>query len=144
MNYTIRKLIESDYNQYLSLINDFRPTFFSEEKYLSTLKEINKSSTILVLVKNDMILATVTIIYENKFIYNITKLAHIEDVCVKKEYRGLGYGKLIVYSAIEHAIQNGAYKVTLVCSEENINFYKKCGFEERGRQMSFLLKDPSA
>jgi glucosamine-phosphate N-acetyltransferase len=139
MAYIVRELTTDDYNQYFDLINDFRTTSFSKDDYILILNEIKKSSTIIVIEENNKIVATTTIIYEHKFIYNITKLAHIEDVCVKKEFRNKGYGKIIMKHAIEHAKQNDAYKITLVCNQENIDFYKKCGFEERGRQMSILL-----
>lgn len=30
----------------------------------------------------------------------------------------------------------GCYKVTLECSDDNVGFYTKCGFERKGNQMS--------
>ena len=70
------------------------------------------------------------------------KLAHIEDVCVKKEYRSKGLGKLIIDFCINEAMNQNAYKVSLDCADSNIGFYKKCGFERRGNQMTILLKEP--
>lgn len=137
----IRELLPSDYNAYFLLINEFRKTNFSEEEFINTLKLINISSKIFVIENNGDLVATATIFYEKKFIYNLATLAHIEDVCVKKEFRSLGFGKLIVQHCIEHAKLTDAYKVTLDCSEYNVPFYNKCGFEKRGYQLSILLKD---
>jgi glucosamine-phosphate N-acetyltransferase len=58
-------------------------------------------------------------------------LAHIEDVCVKKEYRNMGLGKKIIEYCVERCRQIGAYKITLDCNETNIPFYKKCNFEQK-------------
>jgi glucosamine-phosphate N-acetyltransferase len=138
----IRKLEATDYSKYLLLINDFRPTDFSEEQFITTLNEINNSSVIYVLESEEQFLATATIQYETKFIFNISKLAHIEDVCVKKEYRTQGLGKQILQHCIEAAKSAGAYKITLDCADHNIPFYLKCGFEKRGTQMTILLKEP--
>ena len=40
---------------------------------------------------------------------------------------------------MEMAKQNGCYKVILDCSESNVGFYEKCGFDNKGYQMYQLL-----
>jgi glucosamine-phosphate N-acetyltransferase len=77
--------------------------------------------------------------YETKFIFNISKVGHIEDICVKSQYRNKGFGKLMVKHLVDLAKNNTCYKVVLECSEENSHFYEKCNFEKRGLQMSQLL-----
>lgn len=138
----IRELQTNDYQQYVLLINDFRTTQFTKEAFQSTLEEIKKSSKIWVIEEDNKIIATATIIYERKFIFNICKLAHIEDVCVFHKYRKAGYGKKIVQHCIKDAKHENAYKITLDCNKENIPFYIACGFETRGTQMTILLKEP--
>ena len=39
-NYIIRKLDENDYVNYLKLINNFRPTKFTKDKYLEIFRNI--------------------------------------------------------------------------------------------------------
>ena len=138
----IRELQLNDYEQYLELIREFRPTFFTKEQFEYILQASSTYSKIFVLEDNNKLIATATIIYETKFIFNISKLAHIEDVCVHSNYRKAGYGKKIVQHCIENAKKEGAYKITLDCNSENIPFYTACGFEKRGTQMTILLKEP--
>lgn len=138
--YIIRNLTKNDYLMYLSLINDFRPSKFDELKFINTLHTIEKTGEIYVIEQNNELIATGTILYEWKFIYNISKVGHIEDICVKSEYRNKGYGKIIVNHLVEMAKRNECYKVTLDCSESNSSFYEKCDFEKRGCQMSKLLQ----
>ena len=127
------------YTYYLPLINDFRETYFTENEFINMLNNISSYIKIFVIEKDSKLIATGSIIIEHKFIFNCSKLAHIEDVCVKKEFRNCGYGKIIVNKLIQEAKQNGCYKITLTCSENNTFFYNKIGFENRGFQMSKLL-----
>ncbi len=138
----IRRLSEDDYELFLPLIQDFRNTHFSKEQYATTLSEIHKSSTIWVVEYEGKLVATATIQYESKFIYNLAVLAHVEDVCVLSKYRKQGFGKLIVQHCVQDARQRGAYKITLDCAANNVPFYQACGFEVRGTQMTILLKEP--
>uniref|UniRef100_A0A6C0ESA0 N-acetyltransferase domain-containing protein n=1 Tax=viral metagenome TaxID=1070528 RepID=A0A6C0ESA0_9ZZZZ len=140
-NYIIRKLNKDDYDKYLIMINEFRETEFTKEKFIETLNYIQPFSEIWVIEYEDDIISTGTILYETKFIYNNGKLAHIEDICVKKQYRKTGLGKIIVNHLMKVAKEQSCYKVTLVCNESNANFYKKCGMENRGLQMSQLTSN---
>ena len=139
MNNTIRQLYSTDYEKYKIMINEFRETDFTYEQFLNTLKYISSHSEIWVIGQNNDIIATGTIIYEKKFIFNNISLAHIEDICVKQSYRKLGFGKLIINHLIIQAKKHNCYKITLDCNEENVQIYEKCGFEKRGFQMSQLI-----
>ncbi len=138
MEYNIRELKYSDYNNYLELINDFRETYFTEEDFINILDNLHNIK-IYVIEKDSKLVASATLNIEQKFIHNCGKLAHVEDVCVKKEFRNSGYGKIIINKLIEEAKNMKCYKITLYCSENNSNFYKKYGFEITGHQMSQLL-----
>lgn len=140
MNLVIRLLNNDDYEKYLELINEFRSTKFNFEEYKNTLDNINKSSEIWVIELDNELIGTGTIIYEHKFIFNISKVAHIEDICVKEKFRKNGFGKIIVDYLAKKALENDCYKVVLECSDSIVNFYEKCNFERRGLQMSMLLK----
>jgi len=135
-----RKLNVNDYESFFPLINDFRNTSFTREEFVETLTQIEKSSDIWVLEKEGSLIGTGTILYEHKFIFDRCILAHIEDICIRKEYRACGYGKQIMGKLVEEAKEKGCYKITLDCMEENVPFYEKCNFEKRGRQMTILLK----
>jgi glucosamine-phosphate N-acetyltransferase len=134
----IRKIHVGDYDKYIGMINEFRETYFTKEQFELTLQYIGPFSEIWVIESDNNIIATGTIIYEKKLIYNNGILAHIEDICVKEEYRNYGFGKIIVQHLMKIAKEKGCYKVTLVCNEKNTSFYEKCGMEKRGLQMSQL------
>ncbi len=140
-NYVIRKLTdsESDYKNYLYLINQFRPTVFTLEEYKNILSKIDTNSIIWVVDYNNELIGTATIIYEYKFIRNIVKLAHIEDVCIDNKYRNKGIGQLLINHLINDANQNKCYKIILDCESNLENFYKKSGLEKKGIQMAKYL-----
>ena len=133
--------MSSDYLQFYPLIQEFRPTIFTEEEFIRTLKNIEHNSEIWVAEYNNELIGTATVFYEQKFIYNLIKMSHIEDVCVKGAYRRRGIGKMLVDKLIEQSKSKGCYKVVLDCSEENSNFYMACNFEKRGVQMSYLIRE---
>lgn len=63
----------------------------------------------------------------------------IEDVAVQKDVRGRGVGRLILSKLLEHAKAKSCFKVTLVCSNENISFYEKIGFKQDYKSMKIML-----
>jgi GNAT superfamily N-acetyltransferase len=136
-----RRLTNSDYLKYHDLINEFRQTTFTEEMFVKKLESIQASSVIWVYEENDVLLATGTIIYEHKFIFDTCIYAHIEDVCVRKTHRRKGLGKLLMRHLMNQA--RHCYKVTLDCADENVQFYKTCGLEPRGNQMCQLISNLS-
>lgn len=134
----IRRLTESDYEAFYNLIQEFRPTQFTKETFHKVLNAIECSSTIWVIEIDGTLVATATIIYEHKFIFNTCIYAHIEDVCVRESHRRQGLGKTLMQHLIKQA--SHCYKVTLDCADTNVAFYEACGFERRGNQMSTLIK----
>lgn len=134
-----RLLTVHDYAPFLKLISQFRPTIFTYEQFCETLACISLSSEIYVLEQEGALVATGTLIYETKYIFNICTLAHIEDVCVAETERGKGLGKWLMARMVEVAQSKGCYKVTLDCAESNVAFYTKCGFEQRGHQMTVFF-----
>jgi GNAT superfamily N-acetyltransferase len=64
----------------------------------------------------------------------------VENVVTHQDFRGLGYGHRILSHAVEHAWQQGCYKVMLLTGSqkpETHAFYRKAGFEasKTGYQM---------
>jgi glucosamine-phosphate N-acetyltransferase len=107
------------------------------EKILSEIKSC-PFHRIFVAVKDDgQIIGSTTLLIEQKFIHDGGKVGHIEDVTVNKNYEGKGVGSALVRKAIDFAKQNNCYKVILVCSEKNIQFYKVIGFKEHEISMRY-------
>lgn len=137
-----RKLQETDYEKYLILINDFRSSSFTQDQFISTLSYINNFGEVWLLFDdNSDLIATATILFEKKLLFNTCTCAHIENVCVKKEQRRFGYGKQIIHKLIQRAKEEKCYKITLNCGEENIKFYEACGFKKRGVEMCELTEN---
>lgn len=133
----IRRLTDGDYTSFYDLIQEFRPTQFTKEAFCTILNTIERSSTIWVIEIDGVLVATATIIYEHKFIFNTCVYAHIEDVCVRKSHRRQGLGKVLMEHLLKQA--SHCYKVTLDCADTNVAFYEACGLERRGNQMCTLI-----
>ena len=61
--------------------------------------------------------------------------ALIDELVVTEEYQGKGVGKQLVLAAIEKCRQLGCCEVEVSTEKTNLKareFYKRCGFEERG------------
>lgn len=83
------------------------------------------------------IIAAGTLLIEKKFIRNCGICGHIEDIVVDSSQRGKNLGKILLFSLKKLAEDLGCYKVILDCEEGKVQFYEKCGFKEKGRQMAF-------
>ena len=135
----IRKLNKDDYDQYLPLINNLRETYFSKIIFEELLDIINTNSIIWVIEEDGKLIGTGTILYEYKFIRDISKCAHIEDVCITKDYRSKNYGTLLIDHLINEAQNNNCYKVILDCNSELEKFYAKSGLIKSGIQMALYF-----
>lgn len=124
-----RLLKKSDYVPYMVLVNEFRETKLSYEEYTHILNKINAIGEIWLLEEDGKnIIGTGTIIYEQKFIHNGGIVAHLEDIIIKKEFTGKGYGKSFLEHLTKCSKKYGCYKTILYCDKNTQEFYEKCGF----------------
>ena len=84
MNFRVLNI--NDYIQFKDLINDFRKTDFTEFSFKNFI-ENEKNINIYVLEENNNLLAAGTVLFERKFIHNMSLYGHIEDIIVKKEHQ---------------------------------------------------------
>jgi len=134
-----RTLNLTDYVQYKELISSFRPTEFSREQFSHFVNTLGEHKQVWLIEENSKILATATILYETKLIFNISVTAHVEDVCVHPDFRGNGLGSQIMGKVYEDAKSRGCRKLTLVTAPDTSHFYIKNGYEMRGVQLSLLI-----
>jgi len=143
--YTFHKLTYDDYHlgyltllEQLTVVNSENITF---DDFKEQLDMINLSGNIHIftIMDNNGLVGCGTIVIEKKFIHNLSSVGHIEDIVIDKEYRNKGIGKLIINYLTEFARNNGCYKVILDCSKECIDFYNKCGYEQKNIQMALYL-----
>lgn len=132
---------EDYYKNFLQLLEQLTVVDANELNYENFCERFDEMNSHTFVVRNnsqDKVIATASVFIEKKFIHRLGKVGHIEDVVVDKEYRDKGLGKLIVDHCREYALnEHGCYKISLNCSENNIPFYEKCGFKQKGNQMSF-------
>ena len=66
--------------------------------------------------------------------------AHITNVCIKPEYRGLGYAKLLMKELAAVSKMAGAGSMTLevrVSNRPALRLYKRCGFTIQGLRKNY-------
>ena len=130
----IRKIKHSDLNNdYFSLLAQLSGEVTSYDvdylwgQYSKNSNHITFVDEVKEAGKSSCILATSSVIIENKFLHCGSKVGHIEDVVVDKDTRGSGLGQKIVEHCIDYAREAGCYKVILDCSNKNVPFYINCG-----------------
>ena len=139
----IRPLEATDYDKgFMELINYFTkfPKTISKMDFLKQFYKIKSSSTeVFVFEKDNQIIATGAIHEEYKFHNNFKGIIHLQDVVVKEEYRGHGYGKQMIHFLIEASKTKNCYKIVLNSKPENILFYQKLGFIVKGSELNLYL-----
>ena len=140
----IRPLVETDYSLgYLDLICQLSNTIKSTvslEDFSARIKKIREQNgQIYVIVLDDKLLASGTLLIESKFIHDLGQVGHIEDIVVEKNSRGQGLAQKITNFLISKAFEKGCYKVILDCQERHCRLYEKCGLSQKQVQMSIYL-----
>jgi glucosamine-phosphate N-acetyltransferase len=129
-NYEIREIREEDIDngRFLEVLENG----LSEATAKAILKEIktNPLHKIFVAVTKDdnLVIGTITLLVEPKFIFCGGRVGHIEDLSVRKEYQRKGIGFKLVNYATEQAALMGCVKTVLDCSDESMPFYQKLGY----------------
>ena len=138
----LRLLSFQDYDDYMKLINEFRESKLTKDEFNAIIHMIMGNSEVWIAIDNvsKKIIGTGTIIYEYKFIHNGSKVAHIEDVIIGKDYKGKGYGKQLIKELTQRAFDKKCYKIILNCSEEVRSFYEKCGYTHKNIEMEYRFK----
>lgn len=143
MNFLIRTVQSDDYHRgHLELykqLSKINPENISYEKYENFINKLNEAHMIFVIEEENKIIATITILIEEKLLRNISKVGHIEDVVVDSNYRKFGLGKKLIKKIVEYCKEKSCYKIILNCSEHNKGFYEKCDFENKEIEMVMYL-----
>ena len=95
----------------------------------------SQNSKIIVAVAGETIIGTAKVLIEYKLHNNLAKMAHIEDVCVNKDYQNVGIGKQLVQYCIDNYCLD-CYKIVLSCKEHLEMFYNKNNFNKTGISMT--------
>ena len=132
-----RLLTYNDKQEYLSLVNTFRPVAtMTDLEFKNIFDKIMINSEIYVYDDDDGIMATCTVLFEQKFIHNNAIYAHIEDVIVNPSIQGKGIGKLLINHIIQVCKNKSVKKIVLNCDEQLESFYGKNNFIKIGSSMA--------
>ena len=119
----------SDFESYCRLIRQLTSQYhsFSYETYQYIIDNLT-NELIYVCELDSVVVGVIKIIMERKLYSEKCYVAHIEDVVIDQEYRGLGLGKKMVDYVVAISQDYGCYKVKLYCKDSNVPFYEKSGF----------------
>ena len=134
-----RRLEKADYDKnYLELLKQLTTVGdISKEKYETTFDKIG--AQVWVVEFEEKIIASVSLLLEQKVIHECGIVGHLEDVVVDRDYRKYGLGKFIIERIIKIARERGCYKLIGDCKSELLGFYKKNGFESKCVQISIYF-----
>jgi glucosamine-phosphate N-acetyltransferase len=141
----IRELERGDvsvHSEFFPILNQLSPAKDWEMLEFASLWQTyldNQHITTLVAEKYEKIIATGSVLIEQKFLRGGGKVGHIEDIVVDNRSREKGVGKAIVDELVDIAKDRGCYKAILNCSNENVPFYIKCGFRLTENEMRIDL-----
>lgn len=139
----IRPLAASDYHRghlavlsVLTTVTD--PGEASYVAQFNTLRSIPYTYYTLVIVSKDTdrVVGVGSIFLERKFLRGLATVGHIEDIAVDASQQGKKLGLRIIQALTHISENNGCYKTILNCSDKNIPFYEKCGYEKKENEMA--------
>lgn len=139
----VRRIQCNDYyKDYLTLLEQLTTVEkekISHDDFKNFVNKLSNNHVIIVIEEDEKIIATATLIIENKIIHNMGKVGHIEDVVTDKNSRGKGLGKMLINELVKISEKENCYKIILDCNEDNVKFYEKTGFFVKELQMSKYL-----
>ena len=136
-----RKLEKSDYDKnYLILLSQLTEVGqISPDTFANILDKIQSQIWVFEDTAVNKIVASATILLEQKIIHGGGIVAQLEDVVVDEAYRGNQLGKKLIANIVDKARESGAYKIIADCKTELLSFYSKNGFEKKGEQIAIYF-----
>jgi glucosamine-phosphate N-acetyltransferase len=111
----------------IQAFTDFIGTLGENHKIFIIEKEMPENEEII-------IVGSITIWIEPKFIHSMGKVAHIEDLITHESYRGQHIATQLLDHCIEYAKQKACYKIVLNCDKHMERFYERNGFSCKGNE----------
>ncbi|MFE8697597.1 GNAT family N-acetyltransferase [Cytobacillus sp. FJAT-53684] len=133
--FEIQKEVISENEFMISVIEEFNETTEQQRSWIQTILE-NERETIIVAESKGKVIGLIVFRSENT-----KRLAHTGHffIMIKKDYREMGIGKLLITELLNWAKQNPLIeKVSLGVLSTNhraISLYKSIGFIEEGRKI---------
>lgn len=132
MNFIIREITDSDFEDLLLLFQEFADFQNSSEKMTNTLDQMDQDRNLFsgFIVKDEEGNLVAYLIFFYFFSTWSGKLLYIEDIYVRKQYQNKGIGSQLIRQTIDIAKREGCKKVRWQVSNWNtnaINFYESLG-----------------
>jgi predicted GNAT family N-acyltransferase len=105
----------------MNICYKLREIVFIQELDIPHYDEKDNSSIHFLLLENNLPIGTVRIFPDNK-------IAVLGRLCLLKEQRKKGAGKILMEEVINYCKKQGFEKIVLGTQEQNIGFYGKSGF----------------
>lgn len=141
-SFNIRHIKENDVNDsyyyLLAQLTEINIQAMDPQNSRDFINNLDQNHCIFVIEyeNTNQIVATGTLLIENKLVRNYGKVGHIEDIVVDNKWRGYGLGKFMVDYLGHISKERKCYKCILDCSDSNVGFYEKCSYKRNGSQMS--------
>jgi len=140
-NLIMRPLQRDDFNKnYMELLSQLTEIGDVKQEDYEKRFDLMKSSmnTYYINVIEDLsqkrIVASLTLVYEQKFIRNTSARGRIEDVVVDKDYRGKQLSKMLLDISCQLSSLLGCYKLSLECKDPLKKLYEQFDFcSEKGQ-----------
>ena len=132
-NYKVRPLSRDDYSKgFFENLQTLAPTGeVTEDRFLKQFDWMKSKEEFfynVVIEYDNRIVGNGMLIVERKFIWDLGKVGHIEEISVSEGHQGKGLGKAVIQALDSVARNVGCLKTILNCSEENEGFYARCGY----------------
>lgn len=140
----IRPLRSTDYDKgFLQLLGQLTEVGkITREQFLNRFQSMKNAGIYYIVVIEDLnctkVIASATLIAEQKFIHNCALRGRLEDVVVNNNYRGKHLGKLVVNIILQLARYLHCYKLSLDCRDNLIPFYENLGFKRENNNANSL------
>lgn len=132
MDFTIREIEKKDYPELIEIFHEFAEFEKHPDKMLNSVEQMETESDFIngfvVLNENKTIIGYVTYFYA--YYTWIGKSMYMDDLYVKRDFRGNGLGTKLIKKVIEKAKSDKCNKLRWQVSEWNqpaIDFYKNLG-----------------
>merc|ERR1712141_101928 len=138
----LRPLLKSDHeNNFLKILAQLTKVGeMSKAVFDARFDQMKASKCYFVFVvtdanSDDIVIATATLILEQKFIRQCALKGRVEEVVVDESARGTGLGKFLVTLCTRLSEKLGVYKTTLECAPHNEKFYEKVGYKMQAKHI---------
>lgn len=114
---------------HLSVVGDVSQEDY--EKRFDQMKQAANTYFICVVedVQKQLVIASLTLVYEQKFIRQVGARGRFEDMVVDVNYRGKRLSKLLLDVVVQLSKVLGCYKISLECKDHLKKHYEQFGFE---------------